>query len=1681
MMCATICLFVISISSFAQSNQTVTSGSTTAPVTFPGPDCAYTWTNSDPSIGLPSSGTGNIPAFTAKNTGVNSVIATITATPAAANGFAYITDGNNNVSVIDISTDKVVATIPVGATPLGVAISADGTRVYITNQGGGGTPSISVINASTNKVIATIAMPPNSEPSWIMISPDGKTIYVGDYNIGSVSVINTATNTITGTITVGTFPWGMAISPDGSTLYVANGNSYAISVINTSSNTVTATIPLTSAPTGIALSPDGTRLYVGLYNTNTISVISTSNYAVIGTATVGMNPVSITVAPDGSRVYISNGYSNTVSVVDATNNATIATIPMGFNVNMIDISRDGSKVYALLTNNQVAVIDTKTNSVIATIPVGSGPESLGKFVGGCPAVTFKITVNSDPDATNPTITTTSASGNISACVGTASVSPNIQQFTVSGSNLTGIITATAPPGFQISFSANGTYGNSVSLAEAAGVTFNTPLYIRSAPTDPAGNISGNVVLSSPGATNQTVAVSGVVHAIPTVNTVANQTVNAGSPTTAINFTGTGNTYSWTNNTPSIGLAASGSGNIPAFTTVNAGASPVTAAITVTPQSISRAYVVNNGSNSISVINTVDNTVISSISVGASPFGVGVSPDGTRVYVTNSADETVSVINAQTNSVIATIKVGNNPLGAVVSPDGRKIYIANGEANNGSVSVIDASTNLVIANIPVGSAPEGITISPDGSTVYTSNILSNSVSAISTATNTVIATISTGLNPAGIAVSADGSKLYVANGGGTVSVINAITNTIITTITAGANPQGIAISPDGGTIYVTNFLANTVSVINAATNTIEATINTQTYPQGISVSPDDKDVYVANHNSGTVSVIDVATNTVINNINVGATPISMGKFISSGSGCSGIPATFTITVNPVPVQPGITAGSATGFILACAGAPSVSPHIQQIQVSGASLTGNITATAPTGFEISTAANGSYSSSLVLQQSGGTLKSTIVYVRSTSSAPIGHITGNITFSSPGVNDQTVAVSELINPIITVDPVPNQTVKAGAPTAAINFTGTASGYTWSNNTPGIGLPASGTGNIAAFTAVNTGTTPITATITATPVQAAYAYVPNYVRNVNVINVLTGDLLGTISAGNSPESVAISQDGRHVYICNSNSDDISVVDGTTNTVTTLIPTGFGSQPYYIALSPDGNTLYAACSAFGTVLVISTATNKVISTINVGINPVCITPSPDGQKLYVTNLNSETISVISTSNYVVTKTISLGVTAYATTISPDGSRLYVAVYGSSSEVLVIDTSTGNVIASIPVAMSAQSIVITPDGSKVYVTDSNANAVTVISTATNSIITTINVDNGPFGIAVSPDGSLVCVTNGYGNDVSVISTATDKVIRTVHAASALGLGNFVTGSTGCTGPSVTFTITVNPIGPPSFTATADLQGLTTTYGTPSSSESFTITGANLTGGVLVTPPPGFEVSTDGTNFSPAVTVGSAGDIAAAKVYIRLAATTPVGTYSGNIVLTSPGAPNVNVVMPASAVTKAMLIITADNQTKPLGTPNPELTVSYKGFVNGDTQGQLTTLPVATTIATTSSAPGQYVITVDGAKSPNYNFTYVNGTLTILPSLQSAVIPNAFTPNGDGVNDFWNIPELADFPTCIVSIYTRYGSLVFQSRGYGKPWDGTSNGSPVPMGTYYYIIDPRQDNIKPLSGYVAVIR
>lgn len=108
----------------------------------------------------------------------------------------------------------------------------------------------------------------------------------------------------------------------------------------------------------------------------------------------------------------------------------------------------------------------------------------------------------------------------------------------------------------------------------------------------------------------------------------------------------------------------------------------------------------------------------------------------------------------------------------------------------------------------------------------------------------------------------------------------------------------------------------------------------------------------------------------------------------------------------------------------------------------------------------------------------------------------------------------------------------------------------------------------------------------------------------------------------------------------------------------------------------------------------------------------------------------------------------------------------------------------------------------------------------------------------------------------------------------------------------------------------------------------------------------------------------------------------------------------------------------------------------------------------------------------YVITTDkGCSAQDVVFVKV---------LKAPIVPNIFSPNGDGVHDTWVLPYLDTYPGCTVEVVNRYGQSVFRSVGYTSPWDGTVNGKPVPVGTYYFVIDPKNGR-KRLAGYVDIIR
>lgn len=84
------------------------------------------------------------------------------------------------------------------------------------------------------------------------------------------------------------------------------------------------------------------------------------------------------------------------------------------------------------------------------------------------------------------------------------------------------------------------------------------------------------------------------------------------------------------------------------------------------------------------------------------------------------------------------------------------------------------------------------------------------------------------------------------------------------------------------------------------------------------------------------------------------------------------------------------------------------------------------------------------------------------------------------------------------------------------------------------------------------------------------------------------------------------------------------------------------------------------------------------------------------------------------------------------------------------------------------------------------------------------------------------------------------------------------------------------------------------------------------------------------------------------------------------------------------------------------------------------------------------------------------------------------------VPNAFSPNGDGINDKWVLENLSDYAGATVEIYNRYGQVIFRAAGQSLSWDGTHNGKPLPVATYYYIIDLK-NGFEPMKGSVTIIR
>ena len=632
-----------------------------------------------------------------------------------------------------------------------------------------------------------------------------------------------------------------------------------------------------------------------------------------------------------------------------------------------------------------------------------------------------------------------------------------------------------------------------------------------------------------------------VNPTPIVNDLPDQTVCNGTSVTPMSFTGTGTSYNWSNNASSIGLVGSGSGNISSFSAINTSSNPISATLTVTPQFLNAGVNCIGSPEAITI--TVNPTPIAIAPINQ-VYCNGQSAPITNIAGTATG---YSWINSNAAIGLAANGTGNIPAFIASNTGFAPItstititphYLFNGEQCDGlpvSYTIIVNPTPIV--NIPVdqtvcnGTLTAAIVFQGYSGTTYnwTNSMPGIGLAASGTGDITAFTGQNNGTSPligdieiipeylnAGLScfglaqtfsITVNPSPVVGFTAQNQVICSGANTNTVnISTTTPNANitwnvinaPAGISgLTSTSGTNLIPSFsLVNTTSVaqtiqISASAATAvggcpgSSTAYTITVNPAPTVAPTSPIVvcngnqvggitfsgtgtgYTWTNNLASIGLATTGTNTInqftavnstasIQTAIISVTPVFLGNVTT----CNGSVSNFTITINPTPVvNPVADFALCNNQVTSPLGFTGTG--IYYTWASSNTSMGLSAASGTNGLPSFTAINGT----------GAPISTTISII------PL-FVNANV--SCTGSQDEFVIT---VNPTPIVNDPLDQVSCNLAQTAVVNFGGTGTNYTWTNTLPSIGLAASGSGNILAFTALNSGSSPVVATVEVTP----------------------------------------------------------------------------------------------------------------------------------------------------------------------------------------------------------------------------------------------------------------------------------------------------------------------------------------------------------------------------------------------------------------------------------------------------------------------------------------------------------------------------------------------------------------------------------------------------------------------
>ncbi len=1677
----------------------------------------FAWTNSNTNIGIAAAGAGNIAGYTAPVVATQQV-GTISVTPTL-NGCAG-TPGTFNITINPIPT---VSSAP-GAQAVcsGAAVSAEAftstpaggtfawtnsnTNIGIAAAGAGNIAGYTAPVVATQQV-GTISVTPtlngctgtpgsfnitiNPQPTF-SLTGNAYTICNGGSQTFTVSGASTYTWTPVATLT-GANTANPTASPTTTTVYSVTGTS-ALGCGNLTPATVTVNV--TAVPS-MVLKANSYTICNGGSQTFTVSGVSTYTWSPAATLN-NANIANPTANPTTTTVYTVNG--------TASGCAQSAPLTLTLTVNPLPTYTLASNSYTICNGSSqtftVSGASTYTWTPAATLV---GANTANPTASPTTTTVYSVTGTSASNCSNLTPATVTVNVNP---MPTYSLTSNVYTICNGGSQT-----------FSVSGASTYTWTPAATLTGA-----NTATPTASPTTTTVYSVTGTSVLGCGNLTPATVTVN--VTAVPSMSLAASSYTICNGASQTFTVSGA-SSYTWTPAATLTGASTANPTATPTTTTttiytVNGTASgcasspPLTVTLTVNPlptySLTANSYTICNSASqglSVSGASTYTWTPAASLT-GANTANPTASPTTTTVY-----SVTGTSASACSNLIPATVTVTVNPL-PTYSLSGNVYTICNGGSQTFSVSGASTYTWTPAATL-TGANTANPTASPTTTTVYSvTGTNANACTNLTPATVTVNVT-------AIPSMSLTANSYTICNGASqtfTVSGVSSYTWTPSATLD-NANIASPTANPTTTTVYTVNGVASGCAPSPALTVTLTVnplptySLASSSYTicsgasQGLSISGASSYTWTP---AATLDNGNIATPT--------ASPTTTTVYSVTGTdvnACSNlIPATVTVNVNPLPTY------SLSGNVYTICNGGS-----QTFSVSGASSytwtpsatldNGNIAnpTASPTTTTVYSVTGTDANACTNLTPATITVNVTTVPSMSLAASSYTICNGTSqTFTASGVSTYTWSPSATLDNANIASPTANPTT-----TTVYTVNGTASGCAQSapltvtltvNPTPTITINSLGSNSVIC----NGASVVITPTVNPSS-SASYTLNPGNQIGTSFTVSPTSSITYTINATdgttgcpnaaadaavvpitvNPTPTITINSLGSNSVICNGASVVITpTVNPSSSASYTLNP---GNQiGTSFTVSPTSSITYTINATDGTTGCSNAATDAAIVPITVNPTPT-ITINSLGSNSVICNgasvVITPTVNPSSSASYTLNPGNQIG-TSF--TVSPTSSITYT--------INATDGTTGcsNAAADaaiVPITVNpTPTITINSLGSNSVICNGASVVITPTVNPSSSASYTLNPGNQiGTSFTVSPSSSITYTINATDGTTGCPNAAADAAIVpiTVNPTPTITINPLGSNSVVCSGTPVIIT----PNGATTYTLNPGNQVGTSFTVIPMSSTTYTINGSN-----------GSTSCTNATanaalapimvNQTPTLSVSSA-TVAAANCGLTTGGVTGINNsnVSGGAVPYSYQWTNVGTGLVVSTTS------TLSNQG--LGTYSL-LVTDANGCVANVTGGSSTfTVPASAAIQagmansnpTTGTVPLAVSFTNTSVGATNYNWSFGDGdtstavnpantytsagtytvilvasmsgttcsdtyTITVVVNVPTTlIVPNVFSPNGDGTNDEFFIPNTG-MASLNCDIFNRWGQLLYTITAPDQGWDGiTPNGDKAPEGTYMYML------------------